>query len=168
MAAGLGIFGAEWFNEIVLPFALVFTLIFAILEKSKILGEGKHQINSIISLVSAFILVGVPLARGVILQVIPIIAVLAVLILVFMIIIGFVGGTTKEGNLNKGLGIAIGIIAGIVLIVAVMWSTGWLNKLIQFGKMPQASIFWQSVVFIVIIVVVIMVALKTKTETKEE
>ncbi len=168
MAAGLGIFGTEWFNQIVLPFALVFTLIFAILEKSKILGEGKHQINSIISLVSAFILVGVPLARGVILQVIPIIAVLAVLILVFMIIIGFVGGTTKEGNLNKGWGIAIGIIAGIVLIAAVLWSTGWLNKLIQFGKMPQASIFWQSIVFIIIIAVVMIVALKTKTETKEE
>jgi presenilin-like A22 family membrane protease len=166
--AGFGIFGAEWFNQIVLPFALVFTLIFAILEKSKILGEEKHQINSIISLVTAFILIAVPLARGVIIQVIPVIAVLAVLILVFMLILGFVGGTTKEGNLNKGLGIAIGILTGIVLIAAVLWSTGWLARIIQFGKMPQANIFWQSLIFIIIIVVVMIVALKTKTETKEE
>ncbi len=168
MAAGLGVFGTEWFNQIVLPFALVFTLIFAILEKSKILGEGKHQINSIISLVSAFILVGVPLARGVIIQVVPVIAVLAVLILVFMIILGFVGGTTKEGNLSKGLGITIGIIAGIVLIAAVLWSTGWLGKIIQFGKMPQASIFWQSVVFIVIIAVVIIVAMRGSPNAAKE
>lgn len=159
--AVLGIFGAEWFNQIILPFALVFTLIFAILEKSKILGEDKHQINSIISLVIAFILIAVPQARTVIVQVVPVIAVLAVLVLVLMIMLGFVGGTTKEGNLNKGLGIAIGIISGIVLIAAVMWSTGWGMKIFEFGKSPDASIFWQSVVFIVIIVVVLAVALKS-------
>lgn len=166
--AGFGIFGAEWFNQIILPFALVFTLIFAILEKSKILGEDRHQINSIISLVTAFILIAMPLARAVIVQVVPIIAVLAVLILVFMLILGFVGGTTKEGNLNKGLGIAIAIITGIVLIAAVLWSTGWLSKILAMSKQPQASIFWQSVIFIIIIAVVMIVALKSKDEAKEE
>lgn len=166
--AALGIFGAEWFNQIILPFALVFTLIFAILEKSKILGEGRHQINSIISLVTAFILIGMPLARGVIIKVIPILVVLVVLILVFMIILGFVGGTTKEGNLSKGLGIAIGIIAGIVLIAAVLWSTGWLAKLIEMGNKPELSMVWQSTIFIIIIAVVMIVVLKGKSETKEE
>ncbi|MFH0831321.1 MAG: hypothetical protein V1886_00425 [archaeon] len=159
--AVLGIFGAEWFNQIILPFALVFTLIFAILEKSKILGDEKHQINSIISLVIAFILIAVPQARTVIVQVVPVIAVLAVLVLVLMIMLGFVGGTTKEGNLNKGLGIVIGIISGIVLIAAVMWSTGWGMKIFEMGKSPEASMFWQSVVFIVIIIVVLAVALKS-------
>lgn len=166
--AALGIFGAEWFNQIILPFALVFTLIFAILEKSKIFGEGKHQINSIISLVTAFILIGVPLARGVILKVVPIIAVLAVLILVFMIIIGFVGGTTKEGNLNKGLGIAIAILTGIILIGAVLWSTGWLAKFLEIGKQPDSNIIWQTGIFIVVIVAILVVVLKSKDESKEE
>ena len=157
----LGIFSGEWFNQIVLPFALVFTLIFAILEKSKILGEDKHQINSIISLVIAFILITVPQARTVIVQVVPVIAVLAVLVLVFMIMLGFVGGTTKEGALSNPLKIVISIITGIALISAVLWSTGWLNKIIEIGKKPEASTFWQSAIFIVIIVVVLAVALKS-------
>ena len=166
--APFGIFGGDWFNQIVLPFALVFTLIFAILEKSKILGDSKHQINSIISLAIAFILIAVEPARIVIIQVVPIIAVLAVLILVFMIILGFVGGTTKEGNLNKWLGIAIGLITGIVLISAVLWSTGWLSKIIEIGKGSAGNMVLQSVVFVVIILVVIIVAMKGKNESKEE
>jgi hypothetical protein len=164
--AELGIFGAEFFTQVILPFILVFTLVYAILEKSKILGEGKHQINSIIALVIGLILIGVPLARGVITDIVPIIAVLAVIILVFMLIFGFVGGTGKEGNLNKGLKITIGIITGIVLIIAVLWSTGWLETIVSAAKQPESQGIWQSVIFIIIIIAVMAVALSGKS--KEE
>ena len=36
--------------EVLLPFLLVFTLVFAVLDRTKLLGEGKRQINAIISL----------------------------------------------------------------------------------------------------------------------
>ena len=42
-------------RDIVLPFILVFVLVFAILEKSKLLGDGKKQINAIIGFVIAAI-----------------------------------------------------------------------------------------------------------------
>jgi len=162
-----GIFEATFFTQIILPFVLVFTLIYAILEKSKILGEGKHQINSIISLVIAFILIAVPSARAVIVNVIPIIAVLAVILLVFMLVLGFVGATSKEGNLNKGLKIAVSIITGIVLIIAVLWSTGWLEKVISGAKQPDAGVIWQSIIFIIIIIAVMVIALSGKGKEGE-
>ena len=39
------------FTDFLLPFALVFTLIFAILQKTKLLGDGKKQVDAIIGLV---------------------------------------------------------------------------------------------------------------------
>ena len=39
--------------DVILPFILIFTLIFAILQKSKILGEDKKNFNVVVSLVVA-------------------------------------------------------------------------------------------------------------------
>lgn len=166
MPVELGIMGSEWFTQVILPFLLVFTLIFALLEKSKILGEGKRQINSIISLVMALILIGVPLARGIITRIVPIIAVLSVLILLFMLILGFVGAT-KEGALSPALRITIGIISAIVLIIGILWSAGWLSSLMTWAKQPGSSTVWQSVIFLIIIITVVAVALKS-SDTKKE
>ncbi len=166
MPVELGIIGTEWFTQVILPFLLVFTLIFAILEKTKILGEGKKQINSIISLVLALILIGVPLARGIISRIVPIIAVLAVLILLFMLLLGFVGAT-KDGALSPVLRIAIGIISAIVLIIGILWSAGWLSSLLTWVKQPASSTTWQSVIFLIIIMAVVAVALKS-SDTKKE
>ena len=62
------IFISPYFLDYILPFVLVFTLIFAILQKTKILGEGKKQIDAIIGLVVGFILIAVPFARNIIVQ----------------------------------------------------------------------------------------------------
>jgi hypothetical protein len=163
--AMLGIFGTELFGQIILSFALIFTIIFAILERSKILGEDKHQINSIVSLVVA--LIGTPFARTIIAQVVPVAVILIIIILSFMLILGFAGATTKEGYLNTWLKVAVGIIAAIVLVVTVLWSTGWLAKLIEVIKQPGASVFWQSLLLVVVIAVVMLVAIKS-TGKKEE
>ena len=51
------IFTNPLFVETILPFLLVFTLVFAILEKTKILGDGKRQIDAIVALVIGLIFV---------------------------------------------------------------------------------------------------------------
>ena len=45
---------SEFAVGIIYPFLLVFVLIFAVLQKSKILGEDKKQIDSLIALSIAF------------------------------------------------------------------------------------------------------------------
>ena len=168
MANDLGILGSEFFANIILPFVLVFTVIFAVLEKSKILGDGKRQINSIVSLAMALILVGVATARGIITDLVPVMAVVLVVILVFMILYGFVGGTEK-GILNKPLQIVIGIIAVMAIVITLLVSTGFLDKIKEFLNKPGASQLGQTVFFIIVIVAVFIVALVSgKKDGKDE
>jgi cytochrome bd-type quinol oxidase subunit 2 len=167
MPAGLGIFGIEWFTQIILPFILVFVLLFAILEKSKILGEDKTQINSILSLVLALIIIGVPVARKTITDVIPVIAVLAVILLLFMLIVGFVG-YTQEGKLNRPLQIITAIIVFIVLVVVLLVSTGAISYLKNISKETWAGSLFQSLVFIIIIVIVLGIVLREGKSKEEE
>ena len=43
-------FVSPFFVEVILPFVLVFTLVFAVLQKTEILGKGKRQIDVLVAL----------------------------------------------------------------------------------------------------------------------
>jgi len=126
------IFSHPWFVDFILPFLLVFTLIFAILEKSKLLGEEKRQINAIVSLVIGLIFVSVGYGTGIIVQLSYFLVVCIVILFVFMLIFGFATNKTQGDMLNKGLKIALGIIFGIAVIVAVLLITGWWDIIYDF------------------------------------
>ncbi len=118
------IFSNPWFTDLILPFLLVFTLFFAILEKSKLLGDEKRQINATVSLVIGLIFIAFPFARGIVIKLIPFLAVCIVILFVFMLIMGFVLAKKEGDVLNKGLKVALGIIFGLAVLVAVLWFTG--------------------------------------------
>jgi len=146
------IFSLPIFSEIVLPFLLVFTLIFAILEKTKILGDDKRQINAIVSLAVGLLLLVFEYPREIIGNLVPFLAVAAVVLLVFMLLYGFVGGT-KEGNLPKGLKIALGIIIGVAVVVAVLWSADVWDVIYNFFSSGKwATEIWVNVIFIGIVI----------------
>ncbi len=116
---------SSWlFVDYILPFVLVFTLIFAILQKSKLLGDEKKQINAIIGMVVGLILISFPFARDVVVKLMPFLAVSAVILLVFMLLYGFISGKKDGDVLNKGLKIALGIIMGLGLITVLLIITG--------------------------------------------
>ena len=158
--------GIDLFTKVILPFILIFTLVFAILEKSKIFGEGKKQINSIIALVIGFLIIGVPLALNIINTIIPVISVIAVVILVFMLILGFTGATTKEGNLAKPLQAIFGIIATIAIVVVILVVTGTYKKILEWSQNPTASNVWSAIIFIGIAAAVFAILFKSGGEQK--
>ena len=62
MASGEFIYFFQWLEsfglmDALLPFLLIFTVIFAILQRTKIIGDGKKNFNTIISLVFALLVV---------------------------------------------------------------------------------------------------------------
>jgi len=129
------IFSHPWFIDFILPFLLVFTLVFALLDKSKILGEEKKQINAIISLVIGLIFIAFPFAREIVVKLMPFLVVCIVILFVFMLIFGFITNKKEGDMLNKGLKIALGVIFGLAVIVAVLLITGgwdmiygWVNS----------------------------------------
>lgn len=118
------IFSSPVFIDVILPFLLVFTLVFAILDKTKLLGEGKRQINAIVSLVIGIILIGFSFARDIIVRLVPFLVVSLVILFVFMLLYGFISGKKEGDVLNKGLKITLGIILSLAVVVAVLWITG--------------------------------------------
>ncbi len=114
-----------FFLEYLLPFALVFTLIFAILQKSKLLGEGKKQIDAIIGLVVGLILIAYAPARLIVVQLQVFLAVFASILLVFMLLMAFIN-QKKEGEiLGKWFKYALYAILVIALIITLIVITGY-------------------------------------------
>jgi len=110
-----------FFLDYILPFVLVFTLIFAVLQKTKILGDGKKQIDSIVALIIGLILIAFPFAKDIVVKLMPFLAVSITILLVFMLLYGFVYGKTE---MQAGLKITFLIIGGLALITVILIITG--------------------------------------------
>ncbi len=156
------VFAEPIFMEYVLPFLLVFTLVFAVLDKTKLLGEGKKQINAIISLVIGIILIRFPYPRDIIVKIIPFLAVVLVILFVFMLLYGFLAGKKEGDVLHKGVKIALGIILGLAVIVAILILTGTWD--VVYGaviKGKYAGKIWLNVLLIALIGGALAIVLST-------
>ncbi|MDP2925773.1 MAG: hypothetical protein Q8N99_05365 [Nanoarchaeota archaeon] len=120
------------FVNFILPFVLVFTLIFAILQKTKLLGEEAKRANAIIGMVTGLLLIGFSGPRDLIVAMMPFMAVFAVMLLVFMLLFGFISGKKDGDVLNKGWKIVwIGILA-VSFTVFLLMVTGYFWPLWDF------------------------------------
>jgi len=136
----------------ILPLLLVFTVVFAILEKSKVLGDGKRQINAITSLVIALIAVAFANITDIIVNLMPFLALATVIILVFLILWGFVASDKKGLKLNKGIKITFGIIIAIAIIIAVIVASGqWDFVYSNLFKEGWSSDLWATILLLAVI-----------------
>ncbi|PIN73967.1 hypothetical protein COV20_02535 [Candidatus Woesearchaeota archaeon CG10_big_fil_rev_8_21_14_0_10_45_16] len=100
----LGEFGVY---DVLLPFLLVFTIVFAILEKTKILGverTGGHELtkknlNSMVAIIIAFLVIASTQLVGVINEVLANIVLLLILAVCFLLLVGVFFGD-KEFTLK--------------------------------------------------------------------
>ncbi len=103
--------------DVLLPFLLVFAIVFATLEKTAILGKDKSNINAIVAVVTGLLLV---VQRGIVDTInifLPRISLLIVVILMGLLVISMIAG--KEFDGIKGGSFAIGV---IIIIIAVIFS----------------------------------------------
>jgi len=158
-AAVGGIFGSSLMKNFILPFLLIFVLIFAILQKSQILGEGKAQIDALISLVVALMLIAFPGPRDIIVGIVPWLAVGAAVILVFLILYGFVAG--NDWMKEKWIKIVFGILAGVFVLVVVLNVSGSWSSLQSWFLSGSGGDFWVNVLLILIIAGVFVIVITT-------
>ena len=166
MAGELGVLSSVLVQQFILPIILVFTVIFAVLQKSKVLGDGKRQIDSIVALVMALILVGFANARGIIVDLVTVMSVVLIVTLVFMILYGFVGGTTDKGFLNKPLQIVIGIVGLAAIVITLLISTGVLPLLKDYFLLPGPSQVGQTIIVLLVVAIVFVIAVTTGKSEK--
>jgi hypothetical protein len=98
----------------IFAFLLVFTVVFAVLAKTKILGESKF-VNLLLSFIVATFFVTVTSARDYVIKITPWFAVFLIALMFILVIAGF-HGKLPEG-LTKGLGIAA--VIGLVILFLV-------------------------------------------------
>ncbi len=141
------------FIEVILPFLLVFAVVFAILQKSEILGKGKRQVDAIVALVIGLITVAFGYATRLIVYLVPVLAVSVVVILIFMILFGM---TFKAGDfkMHSKLQWTFGALAAIVIVIALLVFTGWWERIIDYLYLEGGESTLVNTVFVVIIVAV--------------
>ncbi|MCH7567859.1 MAG: hypothetical protein IIA87_00385 [Nanoarchaeota archaeon] len=156
--------------NVILPFLLVFTVIFALLQKSNILGEGRRQIDAIVSLVIALIVVSFGYATGIIVVLMPFLAVAVVIILVFLILYAMVF-QGEEFKLHKGVKITLVVLIAAAVVIAVLVSTGaWDYIEYEFFYGSDSSAIVTNVIFLIIIaiaVIAVVVPGKRRTTPSE-
>ncbi|OGJ12763.1 hypothetical protein A3K82_02375 [Candidatus Pacearchaeota archaeon RBG_19FT_COMBO_34_9] len=148
------------FSKFLLPFLLIFFLIFAILEKTKVLGE-KKQIHALIAFVIGLIFVGAIYPRLVVENLILFLTVALVVVFVVLLIWGFIFGDTQT-KLQKGLIIGLAIIATIVLVGAIIWATGLWDNLQTFLSGGLGGAILTNAIFLIVIGVALALVLIPK------
>jgi hypothetical protein len=166
--------------DVVLPFLLVFTLIFAILEKTKIFGtekiEGREftrrNLNGMTAFVIAFFVVASTKLVAIINEVLANTVLLLLLSICFLMLVGSFHTGKEEFFLKKPWkGIFMGIMfVGIILVF--LNALGWLQVIYENLFFKFDTILVSSLVFVGVIVVFMIYVTggfekKKKTDTGE-
>jgi len=175
-------FGEIGLYDVVLPFLLVFTIVFAIFEKTRVLGEetidnkkySRKNLNTMAAFVIAFLVVASSKLVAIISTVSSQMAVLLMLAVLFLLL---VGSFYKEGefDLSKGWKVFFSVIMfiGIVLIFlnAIEFEgESWLNIFWSWVSGNNASNAVGSIVLLILIVLCVwfIVTEREKTSPKSE
>ena len=164
--------------EVVLPFLLTFTIVFAILEKTKVLGtEGKEKeprknINALVAFVIGFLVIASAQLVQILTQVSSQIVILLLLIVFFLTMVGtFYKPTTQGENVPERwqqfflFFMFIGIL--LIFLAAIKNERGesWLEM-----GLDYLADYWGStaVASIILIIVIIAIIAWVTSKPKEE
>lgn len=152
------------FRDYVFPFLLIFLIVFALLEKTKLLGENSKQINAGVSFIIAFIFVGVLYPKEVVGNMILFLTIALVILFVFLLLYAFaVGEVGDKGFKFEGwMKPAFGILIFIAVVIAALWATdaniSVLGPLFNSSWSPS---LWTNVLFIISIAAVLAIVLRS-------
>ena len=147
--------------DVVLPFLLVFTIVFAILEKTRILGAEKagdkeitkKNLNAMVAFVMAFLVVASTTLVRVINEVMANVVLLLVLIISFLMLVGVFWGT-GESKLDKDSPwMKFFMVVIFLAIVAILLNAlGWLRLIIGIIALTPTTDWAATLVLLVIII----------------
>ncbi len=117
--------------DIVLPFLLVFTIVFAILEKTKILGEEdgkpKKNLNSMVAFVVGLLVVATNKIVNALTQALPNVILLVIISISFLLLIGVFWKTGEMDFRTEHKGL-YGVFVAFFLIAIILIFLGSIEK----------------------------------------
>lgn len=150
----------ELLTKFVYPFLLIFFIVFAVLEKTKLFGDDKKQLNALISFVIGLIFVSVVSPKMVVGNLILFLTVALVVMFVGLLLWGFVSGSEPKIS-HSAIKWIFGILLTLGVIIVILVSTGVYDNLLNLlFKQSWSESLWTNLAFIVVIAIALAVVLK--------
>ncbi len=157
------IFQHEILTKFAYPFLLIFFIVFAILEKTKVLGDDKKQLNALVAFVMGLIFLSAVQPKMIVGNLILFLTVALVVMFVALLLWGFVsGGELKTDFLkNKAVKWVVGIGVIVAVVFAILWASGIDAGVIDLlFKQSWSSTLWTNIAFVVVIAIALALVLK--------
>ncbi len=141
------------FFDVVLPFLLVFTVTFGVLEKSNLFGAGKKNLNAMVAFTVGFLVVAATQITTAIQLSVPKVAFMLVILISLLLLVGSLLGPQQSGldlwsKLNKVVTWPLGIIIAVALLAVFFNSVGWLDPIINFFRANIGSPILSTLFFV--------------------
>ena len=148
-------------SDTILPFILVFTIMFSVLKKTRIIADGNQQFSTLISLVMALMVV-IPHVTGryppgrdvvvIINNALPQVSLVVIIIVAMLLVVGvFIPGVAFGGT---GIGAIFGLLSMAVVVYIFGNAAGWW-KVAGFFKFLNDSDTQALIIVIVVFALVI-------------
>lgn len=166
----LSFFGRVGVYDVVLPFLMIFTIVFAILEKSKVLGmeeiEGqkytRKNLNAMVAFCVAFFAIASSRIVEIITQVSAQMVILLLLSIFFMLLVGSFWDEDEGPFSLKKLGgpwvtiftiiMFVGILAIFMMAIKTEDGTPWLTWVLEYVSTHWSGAFVGSIILMLIII----------------
>ena len=160
--------------DVVLPFFLVFVIVFAVMQKAKPLGKDSKKFNIMIALVMGFAVVFphvlTPGSRYDIVPIVnralPHIGIILVAIVMLMLILGLLGSKVKLGK--NSLSGWVMIIALIIVVYIFGGAAGWWFRLPRWLDNPQTIAVVVTILVLALVIGFITSDKKSVTDEKRK
>lgn len=150
------------FFDIVLPFLLVFTLVFGILEKTKIFGTEKvkgedvprRNINSMVAFVVAFFVIAATKIVKAIQESLPLVAMVLIVVISLMLLVGSLASGSEEFSFSKHktwFGF-LGILIGIGVLAIFLHAVDWLEPVLNYIERYWQNTLIPSLILLAVII----------------
>ncbi|MEK6812568.1 MAG: hypothetical protein AABX86_00445 [Nanoarchaeota archaeon] len=168
------------FFDVVLPFLLVFTIVFGILEKTKILGvEGKDKapkknLNAMVAFSIAFFVVAATNVVQAIQISLPAISMILLIVVLFMLLLGSIAGEAGEKGFNlwdkdgpyRWAGWLVVVFILLAIITVFLYAFGYFGAVWYFLTYSLSKTVVSTIALLVLVVVALYVVLKGPKKEK--
>lgn len=160
-------------SDVLLPFILIFTIVFAVMQKTKMLGDGKKNYNVVVALVMALAVI-IPHVLGkyprnadivdIMNTALPNVSIILVAILMVLIIMGIFGAKIELAG--KTMGGWFAIIAIIIILIIFGNAAGW--TFLQFDWIRRMDQDLKNLVIIILVFGVIIAFITNEGPTDKK
>lgn len=148
--------------KFILPFLLVFFILYGILEKTKAFGEGNKQLHAFIAFVIGLIFVGAVFPKLVVGNLILFFTIAIVVLFITLLLWGFVSGEEAKLPDSTPLKVAAGGAIILAVTIALLFIFEVEGALFDFlFRQSWSADLWTNVAFIVVIIGALVAILKS-------